>query len=203
MPGLYEKKTDEELILLVRSGDQDASDCLLSRYKELAAAKANLYFILGGEREDLVQEGMIGLFKAIGSYDPERGAAFRTFAELCINRQMLSAIKRAGQQKNSALNSAWSLESPVGTEEDAPLLGETLKAGPGSDPEATLLLGELMETLRSPENKGFSRLEHQVLELMINGMDYRSIAKRLDKTPKQIDNAMQRIRKKIRAIIEE
>ena len=185
MPALYEKKTDEELIQLVRSGDQDASDCLLSRYKELAASKANLYFMLGGEREDLVQEGMIGLFKAIGSYDPERGAAFRTFAELCINRQMLTAIKRAGQQKNSALNSAWSLESPVGTEEDAPLLGEILKAGPGSDPEASLLLGELMETLRSPEKKGFSSLEHQVLELMISGMDYRSIAKRLDKTPKQ------------------
>lgn len=197
------KTDDNEMIKRAQAGDQEAAEELMRSYMELAKNRARLYYMLGGEREDLVQEGMIGLFKAIGSYDPARGASFRTYADLCVNRQMLSAIKGAAQQKNSALNSAYSLESPVGTGDDPTVLGDTIKAGPGSDPEASLLLSELMDALMSPENKSFSGLEHQVLELMMKGMDYRSIAETLEKTPKQIDNTIQRIRSKIRKMMEE
>ena len=203
MADSFERYSDEELLSLAKSGSADAVDALLHRYKELPRTKANLYFILGADREDLVQEGMIGLFKAIGSYEAGKGASFRTFAELCVNRQMLSAIKVASRKKNLVLNSAFSLESPMGTDEGSPSLGEMLPAGQESDPEKALILQELEQTLLSGGGKLFSPMEKQVLELMLQGLDYRKIAQKLEKSPKQIDNAIQRVRGKISRLMAE
>lgn len=174
---------------------------VLEKYKDLVRAKAGLYFMLGAEKEDLIQEGMIGLVKAYNTYDPSRGASFKTFAELCITRQMISAVKAAGRLKNAPLNSAASLDAPASDEENAPPLGEILAAGSDSDPESRLLFRELMELLRSPDNDYFSPLEQQVLKLLLDGHRYKEIAALLGKTPKQADNAIQRIRLKIKALL--
>ena len=198
-----DKAPDEELLALARSGDPDAAEELLRRHKDIPRSKANLYYMLGADREDLVQEGMIGLFKAIGSYEPERGASFKTFAELCVSRQMLSAMKMASSKKNLALNSAFSLESPMGDQTDPISLGETIPAGQESDPEKALLLRELEQSLLRDDQKLFSRMEKQVLELMLQGYDYQRIAAKLEKTPKQIDNAIQRVRNKISRLLAE
>lgn len=174
---------------------------VLEEYKDLVRSKAGLYFMLGAEKEDLIQEGMIGLVKAYNTYDPSRGASFKTFAELCITRQMITAVKAAGRQKNTPLNSAVSLDGPENDAEDAPALGEILAAGSDSDPESLILFQELTELLRSPGNGYFSPFEQRVLQLLISGCKYKEIAQILGKTPKQADNAIQRIRLKIKALL--
>lgn len=174
---------------------------ILEEYKDLVRAKAGLYFMLGAEKEDLIQEGMIGLVKAYNSYDPDRGASFKTFAELCITRQMISAVKAAGRQKNGPLNNALSLDGPAGEEENAAPLSEILAAGSDSDPESRVLFRELMDLLQNPDNGYFSPLEQQVLKLLLEGRKYKEIAEILGKTPKQADNAIQRIRNKIQALL--
>ena len=176
-------------------------ETVLEEYNEAVRSKAGLYFMLGAEKDDLIQEGMIGLVKAYNSFDPEKGASFKTFADLCITRQMINAVKAAGREKNAPLNLAVSLDRPVSDEEDAPTLGETLAAGFEADPEAQLLFAELMEILSSPDSSVFSPLEKKVFGLLTEGRKYREIAQLLGKTPKQIDNAMQRIRNKIGSLM--
>ena len=171
---------------------------LLEQYKDLVKAKAGLYFMLGSDKEDIVQEGMIGLYKAIQSYDESKGTSFKTFADLCINRQIITAIKASNRKKNVALNSAVSLDKPVGEEDDAQTLGESLAAGTDTDPETVALLNEMTELLLAPEAKILSKSEREVLELLLQGGDYQSIAKYLGKSPKQIDNTIQRIRAKLK-----
>lgn len=170
---------------------------ILEEYKELVRSKAGLYFMLGAEKDDLIQEGMIGLVRAYNSYDPSKGASFSTFAELCINRQLINAVKMSGRQKYAPLNLAVSFESPIGDEEDSPTLGEALAAGYDSDPEDQVVFKELMEILSDPKSSVFSKLEKQVFDRLLTGKKYTEIAEELGKTPKQIDNAIQRIRKKI------
>ncbi len=196
-------RTDEELAALAVSGDQDAAEELLQRYKDLVSSRAKIYFLLGGDRDDVIQEGMIGLFKAIESYDASRGASFRTYAGLCVTNQIQSAVKAASRKKNLVLNSAFSLESPAGPDEDGPSLAETLPAGQESDPEHAVMLNEFLQSLLSDTEKTFSKLEKDVLRLMLQGLDYRQIADKLGKTPKQTDNAVQRIRNKIRRLLNE
>ena len=176
-------------------------EAVLEEYKEVVRAKAGLYFMLGAEKEDLIQEGMIGLVKAYNTYDPSKGASFSTYAELCINRQLINAVKASGRQKNAPLNLAVSLDKPAGSEEDGPSLGEMLVAGYDSDPEDQIIFEELMELLVSPEKKFLSPLEHKVLNLLLEGQKYREIADSLGKSPKQIDNAIQRIRAKINTLL--
>ncbi len=171
---------------------------LLEEYKDLVKAKAGLYFMLGADKEDIVQEGMIGLYKAIQNYDESKGTSFKTFADLCINRQIITAIKSSNRKKYSALNTAVSLDKPIGGEEDAQTLGESLAAGADTDPETIALLNEMTELLLAPEAKILSNAEREVLELLLQGGDYQSIAKYLGKSPKQIDNTIQRIRAKLK-----
>ena len=171
---------------------------LLEQYKDLVKAKAGLYFMLGGDKEDIVQEGMIGLYKAIQSYDESKGTSFKTFADLCINRQIITAIKSANRKKAQVLNNAVSLDKPVGDDEDSVSLGESLTAGTDTDPETIAVLNEMTELLLAPEAKVLSKSEREVLELLIQGEDYQSIAKIIGKTPKQIDNTIQRIRVKLK-----
>ena len=174
---------------------------VLEEYKEAVRLKAGLYFMLGAEKDDLIQEGMIGLVKAYNDYDAEKGASFNTFADLCINRQMINAVKASGRQKYAPLNMAMSLDKPVGDDEDSPSLGETLVAGYDSDPEVQLLYSELMALLADPQSSYFSSLEKDVLKLLLENKKYKEIADIMGKTPKQIDNAIQRIRKKINSLL--
>jgi RNA polymerase sporulation-specific sigma factor len=199
----YENRTDEELVALAREGDDRAAEQLIRNHTELIRAKANLYFILGADRDDIVQEGMIGIYKAINNYDEDRGASFRTFADLCVNRQIITAIKAAGRQKHVPLNTSLSLDRPIDTDESPKTLGETLSAGTDTDPEAVFLLGEMAQVLLSNRDSFLSEYERFVLGELIGGKSYRDIAREHGKSEKSVDNAIQRIRRKLRSFFAE
>jgi len=175
-------------------------DQVLEEYKDLVRVKAGLYFMLGSEKEDLIQEGMIGLVRAYNSFDESKGASFKTYADLCVNRQMINAIKSAGKQKNAALNTAVSLETPV-VEGDGLTIAETLVGGYEQSPEDQVVFEELMGIIKDSDSKYFTEMEHSVLNLLLEGLRYKEIAERLGKTPKQIDNCIQRIKNKVKALL--
>lgn len=193
----FQSMTDEELATLAVQGDSSAAEYLIQKYKELVKSKAHLYFMLGADRDDIVQEGMIGIFKAIKNYDVEKGASFKTFADLCINRQIITAIKSAARHKHSPLNHSLSLDRPVAEGEYSQTLGETLAAGIQTDPEAVYLMGEMAGLLLSGEDRFLSAFERVVLREMMSGKNYRDIAREQGKSDKSVDNAIQRIRRKV------
>ena len=188
----YSKKTDEQLIELYRSGDQGASDFLLDRYKGMARKYSKHYYLVGGESDDLLQEGMIGLFKAIEGYRQDSGTLFSTFAALCIRRQMVKAIDSSNTHKNEPLNSYISISH--GQDED----GEDQEAlyGAGGNPEDIYIEAEGRRDLLAQLRSRLSPMELQVYDLLMEDMDYQEIARALDKSPKSIDNTITRIRQK-------
>ena len=196
--------TDEEMISLFRDGDREAMEKLLEKYKGMVLGKAKSMYILGGDSEDLIQEGMLGLFKAVRDFDCGRDASFRTFAQLCVTRQLYTAVKASARKKHLPLNSAVSLSSPLreenGDERDEELL-DFLEADPSSNPEAYLIGQEETERLEEMIEKELSPLEKQVLELYLTGMGYVEIAHVLNRDEKSTDNALQRIRAKTRACL--
>lgn len=200
----YSGLTDEEMISLFRDGDQEAMEKLLEKYKGMVLGKAKSMYILGGDSEDLIQEGMLGLFKAVRDFDCGRDASFRTFAQLCVTRQLYTAVKASARKKHLPLNSAVSLSSPLreenGDERDEELL-DFLEADPSSNPEAFLIGQEETERLEEMIEKELSPLEKQVLELYLTGMGYVEIAHVLNRDEKSTDNALQRIRAKTRACL--
>ncbi len=196
----YEYMTDEQLIQKLRDGDRAVMDFLMEKYKNMVRKQANAMYLLGGENEDLIQEGMIGLFKAIRDYDAEKGASFSSFAEMCINRQLLDAIRSSNRKKNAPLNSYVSLYEDKG--EDAPLI-DTMESKDETDPETLFISQEVADRLQDALKEQLSDLENRVLYLHLQGIDYRTIAKLLDKSPKTIDNALQRIKTKTNKIIEQ
>ncbi len=200
---MYDSMNDEELAARASRGDEAAAEHLIQDYKELVKSKAHLYFVLGADRDDIVQEGMIGIFKAIKNYDPSKGASFRTFADLCVNRQIITAIKAAGRQKHAPLNTSLSLDRPVDDEESPRTLGETLSAGTDTDPEAIFLMGEMAQLLFSHQDSFLSPFERFVLGEMIRGKTYRDIARENGKSDKSVDNAIQRIRRKLHLFFDE
>lgn len=189
---------DEELVQMAHEGSSTAEEYLIQKYKTLARNKAQTYFIVGGDNEDVIQEGMIGIFKAIRDYDPNGTASFRTFAELCVTRQILSAIEGANRKKHQILNDALSLNDEGDSEEQegSPLI-ERLAAGEDMNPETAMLAEDLVERLEAEGVKVFSPMEHNVWKCLLQGMSYREIARELEKSPKSIDNAIQRIKKKL------
>lgn len=193
----YEKLTDEQLVQQAQAGNLEASEYLIRKYKELVRRRAQLYFIMGADGDDVIQEGMIGLFKAIKSYSSEKEAAFHTFAELCVNRQIITAIKQASRRKHSPLNTSISLNKPLSEENAEDTLEETLRAGSSSEPEAQLMLKDVVEAIITNEGKIFSPFEMQVWNEYLQGRDYKEIAKALGKSSKAVDNAIQRTKKKI------
>lgn len=197
MGNQFKNMTDEDLSALAVNGNEAAAEYLIKDYKELVKSKASLYFMLGADRDDIVQEGMIGIFKAIMNYDPGKGASFKTFADLCVNRQIITAIKSAGRQKHAPLNQSISLDKPINEEDLSYTLGETLAAGTDTDPEEVLLMGEMAEILFSRHDSFLSDFERFVLGEIIKGKSYRDIAKENDKSDKSVDNAIQRIRRKV------
>ena len=193
----YEKMTDEQLIQKLRDGDNRIVDYIMEKYKNLVRKEANAMYLLGGENEDLIQEGMIGLFKAVQNYEPDQNSSF--FAKLCISRQLYSAIEASRRKKHSPLNSYVSLYDM--TEEKEPLIN-TMEAHKNSNPEELLVSQEYAELLESKLEESLSDLENRVLYLHLMGTDYRTIARLLDKSPKTVDNALQRIKAKTQKILE-
>ena len=188
----YEDMTDEELIDQLREGDRPVMDYICDKYKNLVRSKAKSMYILGGDSEDLIQEGMLGLFKAVRDYKPGKEASFATFAGLCIDRQMYSAVASSQRQKHQPLNSFVSLSEPV-SEQALRLVDE-------ETPEEIMISRENVIGMHERIKERLSKFEYQVLELYLKGYDYTQIAEKLGKQPKAIDNALQRIRSKVREV---
>ena len=196
------KLTDEQLAELAQKGDADAEELLLTSNKDKVLSRAALYYIIGADRDDVIQEGMIGLVKAMRSYKADAGVPFSSFAYTCITRQIISAIRAASRAKHSPLNDAVSLDQPVVW--DATMyntLADAIPAGAESDPENVAIKTELLQRVFDQENANFSTLEHATIKYLTQGKSYREIADLLGKTPKQIDNTIQRIRAKMQKIM--
>ncbi|MDD4106269.1 MAG: RNA polymerase sporulation sigma factor SigH [Eubacteriales bacterium] len=194
--------TDEEAAALAQGGDGDAMLYLLDKYKRMVRLKARSYFLIGADHEDLVQEGMIGLYKAIRDYRPDRQASFYVFSELCIKRQIISAIKAATRQKHIPLNSYVSLNKPLFDEENDKTLLDMLEGNAG-DPQDLLISREELINMELHISKVLSPFETQVLNLFLDGKSYQEIARVLDKHVKAVDNALQRIKKKMNKYLTE
>ena len=192
----YEKMADEELVELSGAGDKDATECLLVRYKNLVLAKARMYFLAGADEKDIIQEGMIGLFKAIRDFDKDKLTTFKGFAELCIKRQIITAVKTATRQKHMPLNTYVSLSNPMYDGDAEGLLEEILPSS-ADDPEHLFISKENAEFLTEKMKEVLSSLEKQVLVLYLEGKSYQEIGAILSRSPKSIDNALQRVKKKM------
>lgn len=202
---IYKNAKDEELVLMAQNGDDAAQEYLLDKYKSLVRAKSRAYFLIGADSEDIIQEGMIGLYKAVRDYNEEKNASFRSFAELCVNRQMITAIKAATRQKHQPLNSYVSLNKPVYEEESEQTYMDFLQSSSDSllNPEALLIGQENKSFLEDQMVKNLSSFETRVLILYLQGRSYFEIAHVLDKPEKSIDNALQRVKKKLEKFLEE
>lgn len=193
----YANLTDEQIISQIKDGDEQALTFLLDKYKDLVNTKVGKYFIIGAEREDIVQEGMIGLYKAIKGFDNCKQNTFKTFANLCIERQLITAIKSSNRQKHMPLNSYLSLNTSTYDDEgDGTELLETFEVNTIEDPLETIMKQESFNEIQNAVQKSLSKFEGQVLERYMQGESYEVIAKRLDTPVKSVDNAIQRIRKK-------
>lgn len=188
---------DEDLINQIKSGDNDALNYLINKYKEVVNMKVSRYFIVGAEREDIMQEGLIGLYKAIRNYNDDKQNSFKSFANLCIERQLITAIKSSNRQKHMPLNSYLSLNmSAYDEEDDDTSIYEVFDANIVEDPLDTITKMEYYKSVESVIDKSLSSFEKQVLTELINGNSYVAIAEKLNSPVKSVDNAIQRIRKK-------
>ena len=201
----YEECQDDELIRRLRDGDGSVMDYLMEKYKDLVRRKARLMYLPGADQEDLIQEGMIGLFKAVRDYDCGRDASFYTFADLCISRQMYTAVQASKRLKHTPLNTYVSLDSHGRTEEDrdpeTQTLAELLTDKTGRNPEELFLDKERVAYLEKRIATELSELERQVLDLYITGMSYTQIAKVLRRSEKATENALTRAKQKIRSFL--
>lgn len=199
----YEAMTDEELICSLRGGDAKITDFIMDKYKFLVKKKAKAMYILGGDNDDLIQEGMIGLFKAVRDFEEGQGMTFYSFADLCISRQMYSAIEASRRKKHIPLNSYVSLyeEHDESEESKKPPLIDILESEQYRDPEEMYFHKEFVVSIEKRLRESLSSLESRVLYLHLKGTDYQTIARLLDKSPKTIDNALQRIKAKAEKII--
>ena len=189
-------KTDNELVVSAKNGNEEALECLFNKYKELVNMKVSKYFIIGAEREDIVQEGMIGLYKAVKNYEENKQNSFKSFANLCIERQLITAIKTSNRQKHIPLNSSLSLNSPVyENDEDASLM-EIFNSKIAEDPLDTITKKEYYKIVGNKIDEYLSDFEKKVLTRFAAGESYVKIAEKLDSPVKSIDNAIRRIRKK-------
>ncbi len=199
---IYNKLSDEDLVARSKSGDSRAVDFLMERYKNLVRKKARALFLIGGDHDDLIQEGMIGLYKAICDYSAHKQVTFFHFAEICITRQLYNAVKASRRKKNTPLNSYISLYTPLNDDsaesELSATLADTLPPKESLNPESIILDKESTQLFEEEIEKRLSTFERLVLELFLEGEDYREIACTLNKSPKSIDNALQRIRTKLK-----
>lgn len=187
-------RDDEELVRLAQAGDNAAMERLCVRYKDAVRMMARPYFLIGADRDDLLQEGMIGLYKAIRDYQEGHNASFSSFAEVCVTRQIISAIKASLRQKHQPLNSYISLHHTMGDGENKELM-ELL--GRGEDPEEAFISRETAQHIRKSLQEQLTPLERQAAELFLEGLSYEEIAARLGRGSKSVDNALSRVRKKL------
>ena len=193
----YEGMTDEDVALLARDGDEAALELLLMKYKNFVRSKARSYFLIGADHEDIVQEGMIGLFKAIRDFRPDKLTSFRAFAELCVTRQIITAIKTATRQKHIPLNSYVSLNRPIYDEESDRTLMDVLSEVQMAGPEELLISQEDYSSVENRISEVLSDLEMEVLNAYLEGKSYQEIAQDLGRHVKSIDNALQRVKRKL------
>ncbi len=198
----YTDMTDEDVVSLAQNGDGDALVFLLNKYKNFVRSKARSYFLIGADHEDIVQEGMIGLYKSIRDFQPSRLASFRSFAELCVKRQIITAIKAATRQKHVPLNSYVSLNKPLYDEESDRTLLDVIE-GRVTNPEDLYISKEDLKNIQEQMDQLLSDLERQVLEAFMDGKSYQEIAQMLGRHVKSIDNALQRVKRKLFKFLEE
>ena len=199
----YADIPDEKLIEIIRAGDKDALNYLLNKYREVVTMKANRFFIIGAERDDMIQEGFWGLYKAIQSFDLEKQNSFRSFANLCIERQLITTIKTSNRQKNIPLNSSFSLNVSAYDENDDVSVLDVLDTKTVEDPLETIIKKEYYANVEYKIDQNLSQFEKDVLNKYIQGQSYVSIASSLAAPVKSVDNAIQRIRKKAMKCLEE
>ena len=192
----YKLIRDEDIVELVRSGDILALDYLLSKYRNFVKAKSSTYFLVGGDRDDIIQEGMIGLFKAIRDYDKNRPSSFISFVELCIKRQIITAIKAANRKKHIPLNSYISLNKPLYEEADR-ILMDIMEGAKVLDPMEIFIIEEEIKKMESRMDSMLSDLEFEVIQLYLQGKSYEEISLEINRDAKCIDNAIQRVKKKL------
>lgn len=197
----YKKFQDEELVDSIRLGKYEALECLINRYKNFVRAKARSYFLIGADHEDIVQEGMIGLYKAIRDFRGDKLASFKAFAELCITRQIITAIKTATRQKHIPLNSYVSLDKPCHDDSDRTLY-DSLPGGWHFNPEQVYITQEEYKDIEDKISQILSELERKVLMLYLDGRSYQEIAVDLNRHVKSIDNALQRVKRKLEKYLE-
>ncbi len=199
MHSQFDAMTDEQICLCIQNGQKEGIDFLLNKYKGMVRQLARPFYLTGAESDDLIQEGMIGLMKAVWDYDPKLSMAFSGFAKLCINRQIFSAVRASQRKKHQPLNSYISLYERAEDDENAPALLDTLSEN-GAGPEDFFLMKETRERAREELYSVLSPMEKKVLDLFMEGQSYAQIAKNLNKDEKSVDNAVARIKKKARRL---
>lgn len=200
---IYDDMLDEEIIVDARAGDNKALEYIINKYKSFVRAKARTYFLIGADREDIIQEGMIGLYKAIRDFREDKLSSFRAFAELCITRQIITAIKTATRQKHIPLNSYVSLNKPIFDDESDRTLMDVICEESITDPEEMIINREEFAGIEVKMGEILSGLEWEVLSLYLQGKSYQEIAEELDRHVKSIDNALQRVKRKLEKYLEE
>ena len=193
----YEPEVDEQLLMQIKEGNNAALEQLINKYKNFVRSKAKTYFLVGADKEDIVQEGMIGLFKAIRDFKDDKMVSFKSFAEICVTRQIITAIKTATRQKHMPLNSYVSLNKPIFEDDGERTLMETINHDTVSDPEMLFISKEELARIEGKINEVLSSFELEVLYLYLQGKSYHDIAEALNKEVKSVDNALQRIKKKV------
>jgi len=198
----YEIMEDEQLIESVHNGESEALDYLIHKYRNFVRAKARSYFLIGADKEDIIQEGMIGLYKAIRDYKEDKLTSFKAFAELCITRQIITAIKTATRQKHIPLNSYVSLDKPIYDEESDRTLMDVITGAKILNPEELIINREKYDNIEGKITELLSDLERKVLALYLDGQSYQEISEELNRHVKSIDNALQRVKRKLERYLE-
>ena len=193
----FKDKSDEEIVIEAKSGDNRAQDYLISKYENFVKSKAKSYFLIGADKEDIYQEGMIGFYKAIRDYKPDKSTSLKAFAEICVTRQIITAIKTATRQKHIPLNTYVSLNKPIYEEESERTLLDVLAGIKISDPEELIISKEQMDYIEDKIENVLSDLELEVLTSYLDGKSYQEIACDLERHSKSIDNALQRVKRKL------
>ncbi len=199
----YPEMLDEDLVEAAKAGDDRASEFLIHKYRNFVRVKAKAYFLVGADREDIIQEGMIGLYKAIRDFRRDKLSSFRAFAELCITRQIITAIKTATRQKHIPLNSYVSLNKPIYDDDSDRTLLDVIGGLKVADPEELVINRESSARMRQRIRQNLSELEHRVLNLYLDGKSYQEMANELQRHVKSIDNALQRVKRKLEKNLEQ
>lgn len=198
----YDSMSDEEIVEIAKAGENQALEYLIKKYKNFVRSKARSYFLIGADKEDIIQEGMIGLYKAIRDFKQDKLSSFKGFAEICITRQIITAIKTATRQKHIPLNSYVSLNKPIFDEESDRTLMDVLSGVKVTDPEELIISREELNSIENKIGEILSELEWEVLNSYLEGKSYQEIACDLDRHVKSIDNALQRVKRKLEKYLE-